>query len=225
MWNLIRKDVVLGRRTLIVNGSIALVAPFILLMPDEPPPLVLYVLYAGLLCTMLPVSLIAKEEKFSATAFTCSLPVTRRDIVTSRYLGGWFIAGGWMAVVLALGFTAPAIRDLWRDGAGGALLTGFTMLGLAIAIVVPFTIRFGMNGLLIGLVGLQVLGMALFLAALATGGLDGIERAVETVVDAVASYHEGVGAAGFTLTVVFGVALLNWVSWRASVHIFGTRDL
>jgi ABC-type transport system involved in multi-copper enzyme maturation permease subunit len=225
MWNLIRKDVVLGRRTLIVNGSLALVAPFILLMPDEPPPVILYVLYVGLLCTMLPVSLIAKEEKFSATAFTCSLPVTRRDIVTSRYVGGWFIAGGWMAVVLAVGLTAPAVRDLWSGGGGGALLAGFAMLGLAMAIVVPFTIRFGMNGLLFGLVGLQVLGMALFLVALATGGLDGIERAVETVVDAVGGYHERVGPAGFAATVIFGVALLNWASWRASLRIFRTRDL
>ena len=225
MWNLIRKDVILGRWTLIANGSIALVAPFILLMLDEPPPVMMYVLYVGLMCTMLPVSLIAKEDKFSATAFTCSLPVTRNDIVTSRYLGGWLIAGGWMTAVLAFGLVAPAVRDLWSNGAGGALLGGFAMLGLTIAIVVPFTIRFGMNGLLFGLVGLQALGMVLFLGALATGGLDGIERAVKSVIDGVGSYHERVGPAGFAATVIFGVALLNWVSWRASLRIFRTRDL
>jgi ABC-type transport system involved in multi-copper enzyme maturation permease subunit len=194
-------------------------------MPDEPPPVFLYVLYVGLMCTMLPVSLIAKEEKFSATAFTCSLPVTRRDIVTSRYLGGWFIAGGWMGVVLALGLTMPAIRDLWSDGAGGALLAGFAILGLMIAIVVPFTIRFGMNGLLFGLVALQMLGMVLFLVGAATGGLDAIGRAVETVVDAVGSYHAQVGRAGFAATVILGVAFLNWASWNASIRIFRSRDL
>ena len=225
MWNLIRKDLILGRWTLIVNGSIALVAPLVLLMPDEPPPVTFYILYVGLLCTMLPVSLIAKEEKFSATAFSCSLPVTRHDVVTSRYLGGWLIAGGWMTVVLALGLTVPAIRDLWSDGAGGALLTGFAVLGLMIAIVVPFTIRFGLNGLLFGLVALQMLGMVLFLVGVATGGLDAIERAVETVVDAVSSYHAHVGPAGFAATVIIGVALLNWVSWRASLRVFRTRDL
>jgi len=225
MWNLIRKDLILGHRTLIVNGSMALVAPFILLLPDEPPPVILYVLYVGLMCTMLPVGLIAKEEKFSATAFTCSLPMTRRDIVTSRYLGGWFIAGGSMAVVLALGLTVGAVRDLWSDGASGGLLAGFVILGLTIAIVIPFTIRFGMNGLLFGLVGLQVLGMVMFLLALATGGLDAVERAVKTAVDAVGSYHEGVGPIGFAATVILGVAVLNWLSWKASLRIFRTRDL
>ena len=225
MWNLIRKDVILGRWTLIANGSLALVAPFIVLMPDEPPPVILYVLYVGLMCAMLPVSLIAKEEKFSASAFTCSLPVTRNDIVTSRYLGGWVIAGGWTAAVLAVGLLAPGIRDLWSRGAGGALLGGFTMLGLMIAIVVPFTIRFGMNGLLFGLVGLQALGMALFLVGAATGGLDAIERAVKSVIDAVDSYHQRVRPAGFAATVILGVGFLNWASWKSSLRIFRSRDL
>ena len=98
-------------------------------------------------------------------------------------------------------------------------------VGLTIAIVVPFTIRFGMNGLLFGLVGLQALGMVLFLLVAVTGGMDGVERAVTSVVDAVGSYHERVGPAGFAATVIFGVGLLNWVSWRASRRIFRARDL
>ena len=68
LLNLIRKDVVLGWRVLAVNGAVALVAPSILLILDEPPPLGFYIFYVGLMCAMLPISLIAKEDKFAATA-------------------------------------------------------------------------------------------------------------------------------------------------------------
>lgn len=224
MWNLVRKDMVLGRWILTVNGAVALVAPLIVLVTEEPP-LGFYVFYVALMCAMLPISLIAKEDKFSATALTCSLPVTRHKVVTSRYVGAWLIAGGWMVVVLAFGLLVPQIRDLWGSGAGNGLLTGLTLIGFTIAVFVPFTIRFGMTGLLVGLVGLQVLGMVLFLVALATGDVEGIERRVRVVVDAVSDYHGRVGPVIFAASVIAGIAVLNWVSWTVSQRVFRTRDL
>jgi hypothetical protein len=130
-----------------------------------------------------------------------------------------------MVVVLALGLLVPPIKDLWASGAGNGLLTGFALIGFTIAIFVPFTIRFGMTGVLVGLVGLQVLGMLLFLVALATGEIEGIERTVRTGVEAVSDYHKTVGPLVFAATFVASIAVLNWVSWIVSQRIFRARDL
>lgn len=225
MWHLIRKDTILGWRTLAINGATALLFPPLLLLLEEPPPLEMFVGYVTLMCAMLPVGIIAKEDKFAATALTCSLPVTRRSIVTARYWGAWLIGAASIAVVLVLGLVVPDVRALWGEGGRGAVLTAFVLLGLVIAAFVPFTIRFGLAGVLAGLVALQVLGLLLFMTALLTGGIATIEDTVRAMANAVADYRDQVGLLLFTATLIAVIAAVNWASWLLAQRIFRARDL
>jgi len=225
MWKLVRKDAILGWRILAINGGVALVAPMLLMRLDDDLTLGFYVAWVTLMCAMLPVSIIAKEDKFAATTLTCSLPVTRRSIVNARHLGGWLIGGGSAAIVLMLGLAVPRFRELWGEGSVGAIMTSFVVIGLVIAAFVPFTIRFGLTGVLAGMVALQILGVVAFMTVLVTGGIGDIENTVRAIVDAVKDYHEQVGPALFTATLVAAIAAINWASWALSQRIFRSRDL
>lgn len=225
MWKLIRKDLILGRRILWINGGIALLAPLLLFALDEPMPLGFYVAYVALMCAMLPVSLVAREDKFSAAALSASLPVTRNAIVTSRFVGGAAISAGALVIVFSFGLLFPAIRQAWTGGVGGAVLGAVVTIGLVLAIFLPFTIRFGITGLLFGLVGLQVLGMVLFLLALATGSMTGLERAIRSFIDFFGDLRTSLGRAGFSALLIGSVVAANLVSWGLSKRLFRRRDL
>ena len=92
MWTLIRKDLILDRRVAGLNFAMYMVmGPVFVSLMSEPPAWLIAV-WAGIVGAMIPLSLVSREDKFNSGPLTCSLPVTRDDVVASRFVGGWMLS-------------------------------------------------------------------------------------------------------------------------------------
>ncbi|NMH70092.1 ABC-2 transporter permease [Bacillus sp. RO3] len=78
MFNLIRRDVILQKRQLLIF------LPFILVFIFLNVPPVLVILVA---CIFIPYNTYAYDEKAETNILLNSLPYTRKEIIASRYLG------------------------------------------------------------------------------------------------------------------------------------------
>jgi ABC-2 family transporter protein len=215
---LIRKDLLLTRKRLLLNAGLLLVFVIFLLHWGDIP----VGLFAGALALMFsfsPVTVVAHEDKSRAVALGCSLPVRRRDIVRARYLlglglgvvglaGAWLLALAWpWSPYNAAALLAPA-----------TLLTALGVLVVSMALFLPLAIRFGFVGIMIVLVGLQVLGVSdLFLA-----NRFGIAHDTTLSLDWL---HSLLGDAGFFVTAFAALAVLLAASLQVSTSLFERQDL
>jgi ABC-type branched-subunit amino acid transport system ATPase component len=167
MLKVIRKDLILNRNALIMNGVIFMgFAAYLGWEPDTP--VTVYVWLTTLMFTFLSATVMAREDKYRTTALSCSLPVTRRTIVRARYVMSIGLALAGVAVAFSLGSLLPfsqlPVDELLR---ARTLLLAVTVVVVALGVLLPFTVRFGMFGVFAFLIGAQVLGvLALVIARL-----------------------------------------------------------
>jgi ABC-type transport system involved in multi-copper enzyme maturation permease subunit len=224
VWTLIRKDLIFNRRMLGLNLAfyLLLLPVYASLVHDLPPPL--YAGFAAVICSMVPLTLVAREDKFRTAALTCSLPVTRDAIVSARYWGGGLVTLAAIAAILAAGYLVPQTGfAAHAAGVGRALLVAFVIAGLVQAALLPFTIRFGLAGLMVFLVGTQVLGIVALLSAMLLG-LDVLRGVIGTIGAALRAVREWGGDAGLAAVLVTAVALLNVASHRLSRRLYRARE-
>jgi ABC-type transport system involved in multi-copper enzyme maturation permease subunit len=181
----------------------------------------------SLACAFLPVMMLVREDKFKAGALVCSLPVTRDAIVASRYLGGWLVALTGVAVAIAamLALSLFGVRPL-RPPTPMLPATVVTVVGLAIALMLPMAIRFGMVGVFGLLIGTQLLGVVVLLASAMfdARAVQGIEAAVKAIVSGSARLRDALGPAAYSAVLVAAVAVLNYASFRLSSLLYRKRE-
>jgi hypothetical protein len=224
MWTLVRKDLIFNRRVLGWNFAFYLLflPVYASLVSDVPPGT--YAGFAALVCSMVPLTLVAREDKFRTTALTCSLPVTRDAVVSARYWGGGLVTLAAIAVILAAGYLVPQTGLAERGLGTGPLLAAFTVAGLVQAALLPFTIRFGIAGLMVFLVGAQVVGMGAFLSGMLVG-YDALRGLIRTISLALAAVRAAAGEGGLAVVLVTAVLLLNLVSLALARRLFRAREL
>ena len=170
MKGLLYKDFLVLRKSL--WSMLLLVAIFCFIPSDSTFDLSLFfVVYTGLL----PASLLAYDERARWDRLVPMLPVTRRDIVRSKYVLGFFLALG-AGVLLVLGrvLTGRASLPEAASAALGAVALGLVFQG----VLYPFLFRLGvekgrlaMGGLVAVLVFLLLQGKLLSGRAAGTDGL------------------------------------------------------
>jgi hypothetical protein len=169
---------------------------------------------------------VAREDKFRSAALTCSLPVTRSAVVASRYVGGWLLSLGTAAVLLGLCYAMARSGLAHAVGEWSAApLAAFVAMGLILAGLIPFTIRFGFAGLMGFLVGTQVLGIVAFLAAVFVGGHGTLRLVIGAILQGVQGLREPLSSGGYTASLVAGVVALNVASYFLSRGIYRRREL
>jgi ABC-type transport system involved in multi-copper enzyme maturation permease subunit len=224
MWTLIRKDLIFDRRVMAANFAF-----YLLFLPGyaslfEWVPPTAYAGFAAIVCSLFPLTLVAREDKFKTAALTCSLPVTRDAVVASRYFGGWLVALAAVAVMGAVGYLLPWTGFAQRGGySAAAFLIAFCLIGLLIAGLFPFTLRFGIAGLIGFLVTTQLLGIVVFLSAVMVG-LGRIRTVVEWLTGTVRTLGELLGDGGASVLLVLVVLLLNVASFFLSRWIYRRRE-
>jgi hypothetical protein len=151
-------------------------------------------------------------------------------VVRGRYVTAWALAAGLFVTALALATLVPGSKvppAVFLDP--DRLLLAATVITFIIALLLPFTIRFGFIGVMLVAVALQIAAAVLFVVAKLTGRQDSVEGGIGAAFRALAA---GVAALRATLSVpvfqlglVLTLVVVNWLSYRFSVALFRRRDL
>jgi hypothetical protein len=221
----IKKELILNRKVILINGIIFLAClTYFAARSTQAPPRV-YAGFASFMMAFLPAVIVTREDKFNAMVLGCSLPVRRKTIVQARFVLSLAMAGGGILGALLFGAFAPFSRFAPSDlFAWGPLVTGLTGITLVLAILLPFTLRYGMKGILLFLVASQVLGVLLLTVTQVTHSeLD--RRIVEAIGGFFSSLHQVLGELGFNLVLVAFLGVLLLLSYLISVRVFENREL
>jgi ABC-type transport system involved in multi-copper enzyme maturation permease subunit len=224
MLNLIRKDLILNQTAILVNllimtGFLGFMASW-----EEGASAGTFAFFSGIMMAFVPVMVVTREDKFKAMALGCSLPVTRKTIVQARYLlaVGTSVAGIFLAFMIGAAFPLSALDpgSLFRPGAVFLALSVTTM---AIALLMPFTLKFGAMGLILVLAASQVMGiLALTLVKIGESSAD--KRLIDTLVGWVMDLHGRAGPEIFYLLLALFLCGILTASYGLSVWVFQRRE-
>lgn len=145
MKGLLRKDFYMAAkycRSYLLIGIVFLAVSF----TGEDRQHLFFLFYPCLLCGMVPVNLLAYDERSRWTQYSGALPYTKAQLVSGKYLVGAIIQGG---MFLAVGI-AQAVR---MNLAGGFrlgeyalfMVSFFAVAAVASSICLPFVFRWGVE--------------------------------------------------------------------------------
>ncbi|UCG89025.1 MAG: ABC-2 transporter permease [Gemmatimonadota bacterium] len=226
MLEVIKKDLILNRNVMLLNtvvftGILVVVAVWL----SESPPTRLFAGFAGLMMAFLPAITVTREDRFNATALGCSLPVRRKTIVRARFVlsVGTALLGlvGTFLLVSLLPHSHYRVGDLFDRG---PLVTALTVIAIALSLLLPFILRFGMNGVLIFLVATQVLGV-LLLTVVSVAGFAQHREIVGQIVAGFVRLRELTGPAAFSGLMAAVLLALLTLSYLVSARVFENREL
>lgn len=101
---------------------------------------------AILFFTMLSVTSFAYDDQAGWNVYAASLPVTRDQIVRSKYVLALLLAGTGSVIALAVSFAAPLVGD--TETLPEQLLTVLTLFLVSLlfaGVIIPLTYRFGVE--------------------------------------------------------------------------------
>lgn len=227
-WLLVRRDLVLHRTSLLIAALVFLAfeAYMISQIDSVTAWLVFTCVYASFL-TVIPLN---RDDKYGSTGWICTFPVTRAEVAEGRYVTSWTLAFLFMAACLVLAALVPG-----RAVTFSALVQADRLLLLAgiivliLALLLPFTIRFGFMGVLLMLVVLQIAGAVLLIVSRLTASMDRVEGGIGAFFGMLIGWVTGVRDALplplYYLVVVFFLIGITWASVRFSAALFRRRDL
>ena len=143
--NLFILDLIYGKRILLIfSGFLVLMFVFYpILMPEPKMATIFCLAYLGIL----PAMSLGKAHRYRTAVMTCSMPVTRAQVVVSKYLVsiGFCVAGILLFLLIML------VNPILPYPRGSALelqtiSTGIFVLAVALGILFPLIMRFGVMG-------------------------------------------------------------------------------
>ena len=192
------------------KGYILMVIAFSVMSAADPGNFFL-VFYPCMLCGMIPVNLMAYDERSKWDVYTALLPFTRSQIVSAKYIFGLIAQG----IILTLVAVVNTVRMAYSGGVDWQFL--FDLMGImimlaavSVALPLPFIFRSGVEKGRMGyymMIGLAGVGSGI------AGGLLG---------DNVNAFSLPVLAVPVMIAVGFGVYSLSW--WL-SVRFYENREL
>ena len=224
MRNVIYKDLILGKFTFM---TFALLITFVVVLYTGigVPPGVFF-LFAGLVSAFVPISALCEEEKSRGLVLARSLPVSLNTLVASKYAGAWLMALMGLAFAVLVGLTMPT-SSLRMPGALTVRTIGIaiSIVGIVIAMVYPFTIRFGATGVLIGGLTAHLLGTVVFATQVIFPRSLGLKAMIRGTLEALRGARGQLGDPFYYACVIAAVLVLNAGSYVASTCLLKSRDL
>ena len=208
MWGLLLKDMYLAWAHM--KGYILMVVAFSLLSAAEPGNFIL-IFYPSMLCGMIPVNLMAYDERSKWDRYLALLPFKRDQIVASKYLFGLIGQG----TILLLVAVINILRMTLTGGVDWQYL--FDLMGLmvmlsavSVALPLPFIFRSGVEKGRMGYY--MMIGMAGIASGVA-GGLLGDDATAFAL-----------PAPAIPILIAVGMGIYG-LSWWLSVRFYEKRDL
>lgn len=224
MRNLIFKDLILNKRYLLGIGIFYVAYLGFFGSRLNSPRLALMI--GAFMSALLPLLNYTREDKFKAALLSCSLPSTRQQIVRSRYVLSWLL----MIAVYVLIVPAVAFFPGGKLGLASLVNVHSVFLYLAVvtlvfAVLMPLLLRFGLVGMFVFLIGMQVLGLVVMvlesrkLVHLDLGGV------VSRIAAGLRSLNAALGSPAYFALLFAGLVLLNLASLACSTFLFKRKDL
>ena len=180
----------------------------------------------ALIGALMTVSICAREDKFHATAFLASLPVTRRALVQARYMLAFVMGAAALVFVAGMAAMLPwSVQSAAQAFEPKTLLLGAAVAGVSVALLMPVAIRFGVLGVIGFFAVLQVAGIALLVLPGALGMKDVLKGLFRAAERGFVGWHAALGQPGPILETVAIVAIAIWMSFYVSVFLAERQDL
>jgi hypothetical protein len=104
------------------------------------------------------------------------------------------------------------------------LLFMLALVGATISVMMPFVMRFGLCGVMIFMLVLQLAGVAAFALTLWFDQRDGMRPVINALKQALTGLHQGLTTPVVILETALVVAVGIWLSFRLSVVMAERRD-
>jgi len=181
-------------------------------------------IFGAFLYALVPIIVFGREDKFKAVGFALSLPTTRREIVQSRYLLGWLLMIVFYLISSVLMLLMPGGQiDLGEVIAVRTVLLTLASMTFVFGTLMPLFVWFGMTGLMVFLVAMQVLGIVFLLLRFVVGrGAIAIVKALPRSISAAIA---ALGPAGAAAAVLAVLVLVNLISLGISTRVFARKEL
>jgi len=226
MHKLLRLEYIFNRRQVLIVLAIFTVY-FAYLAGRIGSPRLFIIITSLMVGLSIPFVILGREDRFKTAALICSLPVRRSTVVLAKYAASWIAIGLGMGYALLLAAIIPfskiSVGDILT---AKALVVSVLLISLFLSVILPFTVRFGLTGIIIFLVGAQLLGILAHVLVQLLGGarnpLRVVFRAAEGGLRLLLT-HEG--TPGFLLTLLAAAILVNAASLFISRALYARRDL
>jgi ABC-type transport system involved in multi-copper enzyme maturation permease subunit len=226
MTKLLRLEYILNRRQVLI--TVAIFSLFFLYMASRIDSSRVYLVMVCLMLGLaLPFGILGREDKFKTASLVCSLPVRRSTVVLAKYAATWIVIGAGIAysVVLTavLPFAKVPVGELLTLK---SLLVSLFLISLLFGFILPFTIRFGLTGIIVFLVSTQVLGIVALLSVQLLGSRGNpIRTAIRAVEGGLRDILYHPATSGFLLTMAAAVLAVNAISFFTARALYLRRDL
>jgi hypothetical protein len=224
---LLYRDWMLNRmQILIVLSMVAAFEAYFVLQVESAR---LWMVATGIFMAFQCIVPFTREDKFQSAGWTCTLPVLRREIVQARWAGAWLYVLAGLLIALTLGLLLPGsqatvARALTLD----TLLLAGAVVTLILALLLPFTIRFGLAGVMIFLVVMQIAGAAALMVAMMSRGSNGGGRPLRIIIEGtrggLLSMQAALTPTVYYVTVLVALLLINWLGYRLAVALYRRRE-
>ena len=235
MLKLIKKDLMFGRNSLLINFLLLLVfggVMFKISMLD------IWLFIVIVYIAIFVISPITIEDKLKTDSLMASMPLKRSTIINSRYLFGIIIIIAVTIFMLSYGYVLDRfITANYIDYSNVFTFSRvFSMIFfsvVAVSFLIPVVFRFGQNGMMIGLAGSVLLSTVLFmitalglkstiLKRVLGGFFESIENGGLSNFFAAISANIGPLFAGLILTGI--MAVLIFISMRVSLFVYTRKE-
>ena len=226
MLKLLRLEYLYTRRQIVIVLTI-FSAYFAYMAGRIESPRVFIVMTSLMVGLAMPFTILAREDKFKTAVLVCSLPLRRSTVVLGKYVSTWaaIVVGLGYALLLTsvLPFSKVRVAEILTVK---TLLISIFLISLIFAVILPFTIRFGLVGVIVLLVGFQLLGiLALVLAQVLGGARNPIRVFFGAVEGGLRTLLSHEATPGFLLALLAVVIALNALSFVVARVLYARRDL
>lgn len=226
MLKLLRLEYLFNLRQLLIMWAILSVY-FCYVVARLNSPGVFIVTTSLMVGLAIPFAVVGREDKFKTAALVCSLPVRRSTVVLGKF------AATWAVIILGLGYTLllAALLPFSKVPLAGVLsarnlLVSLFLVSVLFAVILPFTIRFGLTGIIILLVSLQLLGILALILARIFGGARNLVRIFFGAVEGgLRSLLHHQATPGYMLSLAAAIIAVNLLAILVSWALYARRDL
>jgi ABC-type transport system involved in multi-copper enzyme maturation permease subunit len=226
MLKILRLEFLFNRRQVLIVLAV-FSAYFAYMAGKITSPRLFIVMTSVMVGLSMPFTILGREDKFKTAPLVCSLPVRRSTVVLGKYAASWIAIGLGLGYALLLTSVLPFSKIAASEVLSPrTLLVSLFLISLIFAVILPFTLRFGLVGVIILLVGTQLLGVvALVMSQFLGGAFDplrvifrAVERGLKTLL-----HHEP--TAGFFLALLAAIFAINALSILVGWLLYSRRDL